>query len=194
MTFQYLKNRSWSAITREERFFCAHLYALAAPRVDDFVEFVNEKTKLDLDLGAEWELGYEVCFYRDFWRWTQQRAKEHGETAPKMPAELSQKRTFDLCLFSKKQIVIIEAKAFEGMTTKQMNEFAKDRERVGGLTGIPVDGIHLVALVSSRYKPHKDTREVFNDKLLRWKDLAEHYGNAAQPDPILKRADDVFRR
>ena len=67
-----------------------------------------------------------------------------------------------------------------------MAEFDKDEDQVKGLT--KVNDVILLALVSNTYKAKPETRERFNG-WLEWVELAEHYGN----DPILLRADDVFR-
>ena len=111
MGLPYLKNKKWSQVTRDERFFCAHLYNLILKRgIPEFLSFINNTYKTDLTESCYWEIGYEVCFYRDLWHL-------HGRKT-----ELySPKRTFDLCLFSEKTIVIIEAKADQQFDLNQLN-------------------------------------------------------------------------
>lgn len=75
MGLSYLNNKCWAEVTREERFFCAHLYGLikahgtqhlgaallqlALP--DHFNKSVAERMARDTSC----EIGLEVCFYRD---------------------------------------------------------------------------------------------------------------------------------
>ena len=102
MGLRYLKNNvSWSKVTREERFFCAHLYFLIKEEgLSKFVGYLSEVHNMSLPVDANWEAAYEACFYRDFWyHWDKK-----GEL-------FSKKRTFDLCLLSDDMIIVIEAKS-----------------------------------------------------------------------------------
>jgi hypothetical protein len=135
MGLKFLKKcSSWAEVTRDERFFCAHLHMLIEKiGVSGFVAFLNTKEGIDIDPTANWEAAFEACFYRDFW---QHKKKEVVLFSPK--------RTFDLCLFSNHTIVIIEAKSHGGFTEKHLAEFDKDEDQVKGLT--KVDNVLLLAL------------------------------------------------
>ena len=182
MGFNYLKDQSWAEVTRDERFFCAHLYRLAQNNgIEDFVGFLKDKLNLDLDPKANWELGYEVCFFRDF-------CLKFG-----CEKDYSKKRTFDLCLFSDDTIVIIEAKAQQGFDTKQLKQFKQDVEHIYDMKDKELQGIkhvYICALISNIYHPKEDTKKVFNDNILKWDDIAKHYND----DSILQRANDIYRK
>ena len=76
MGFDYLDKKNWIDITREERFFCAYLYFDIKKDVNNFINWLNENTldpkyndkkiHLGLDVKQEWDVGFEVCFYRDY--------------------------------------------------------------------------------------------------------------------------------
>ena len=133
--------KSWKEITRDERTFCMYLFHEFKDRPLDLVNLVrNNETKITSISNGEfvfnnkvlfdpvdddWELGYEVCFYRDV-------LKEFGEGI-KDKADFPDKRTFDLCLFSENHIVIIEAKSHEDLNKAQFQGFAKDRTRISKL-------------------------------------------------------------
>ncbi len=176
MGLRYLGGRSWADITREERFFCAHLFTLIRQRgVVAFVKHLNDRHKAESDLAAEWEIAYEACFYRDLW---QHRGRKGVLFSPK--------RTFDLCLLSDDAIVIIEAKAHQEFDEQQLAVFERDKERLKTETG--VGRVLLAALASSRYMPPDRVRAFFNGPYLTWWEMAELYDD----DPILKRADAIY--
>lgn len=77
MGLEYFNGSRWEDITRDERFFCQRLYELArtGEGLAKFLRLLNEKCSLALSLDVEWELGYEVCFYRDFWHWNSKQGK-----------------------------------------------------------------------------------------------------------------------
>lgn len=176
MGFDYLDGHRWAAITREERFFCQVLYQrILEESPQRFVEYLVSEFGLDLSPEGEWEVGYEVCFYRDL-RYLRRQPK----------GEYSDKRTFDLCLFGKDSIVIIEAKAAEGFSREQNASFVQDLDHVTQMAG--VQNVILVGLCSSRYKVETDLAETFEGRILRWDALAARYGG----DEALLRADAVF--
>ena len=141
MGWSYLGGKTWSEVTRDERYFCQQLFSLVQRRgVREFVGLMGRTTGLTLPLDVEWELAYEVCFFRDLWQ------LGGGKGPPHSP-----KRTFDLCLFSERQIIIIEAKAQQGFDKdqSQLKAFAEDKLKVAELTG--VDSVLLVGLASSQH-------------------------------------------
>lgn len=167
----------WWQVTRDERFFCAHLYRKileAENGVAKFVEHINATCGSTLPQDANWELGYEVCFYRDLW-WHYEKSFDR----------YSPKRTFDLCLFSNEMIVVIEAKAFEGFNEPQLESFENDLDEIKKIPRFEKVEVVMLGLSSSRVKL---TPAVFKGKILSWKGLSESYGD----DPVLQRADNLY--
>lgn len=176
MGLKYLDGQSWAEVTREERFFCAHLfYLIQREGLAGFVSHLNEKYEASLQVTANWELAYEACFYRDFWHL-------RGKKGPLF----SPKRTFDLCLFSDDVIVVIEAKAHQSFDEEQLDSFEKDKTQLVKETGVGT--VLLSGLASSRYDIPQRIRSAFNGPYMTWLELAKHYGD----DAILRRADEVF--
>lgn len=184
MTIDYLRNRPWSDWTREERFFCAVLYSHAAHDPAAFASWLIETAGLQASPEGVWDLGFEVCFYRDFlWQW--------GKSAKKscLPA----KRTFDLCLFGERDIIVIEAKVCEAFKTEQNDGFKMDKERVKGIDGLKNLEVHLVALASSVYFANAarwgrpETLAAF-DGCVTWDAIAHRF-----PDHLLEQADRMYR-
>ena len=176
MGFTYFNDKRWSQITRDERFFCQRLYELIRKDSPErFISYLHDKRGLDIPMEGEWEVGYEVCFYRDLW---QHRGRKDLLFSPK--------RTFDLCLFGENAIVIIEAKAATGFDPNQNAVFAKDTDEVMRLTG--VDTVRLMGLCSSKYTPDDAISAVFNGPIITWREMATRYGD----DEVLLRADDVY--
>lgn len=142
MEIPYLLNQPWAHWTRDERFFCAVLFEHAR-RDPGFARWLVESSKLEIDSAGDWDLGYEVCLYRDFlWH--------RGESAASHEPPLPAKRAFDLCLFGQKSIVVIEAKVCEPFGSTQNEDFAKDRERIHSLPGFENVNVQIVALASAR--------------------------------------------
>lgn len=169
MGFDYLKGNYWKDITREERLFCSHLYhKINEPsKTKQFIKWLNNaespikgfKNYLSLDEDTEWEVAYESCFYRDLLKFYGFGVKEHfnelslvnniGEDAVNLI-----KRTFDLALFSNDTIVIIEAKASNGLTTKQFQEFEIDERLITGVfefLKIKMPKIIFIILAADKY-------------------------------------------
>ena len=124
---KYFGYKSWADITREERYFCSHLYHSVLGKEKEFVKWLNVKTRLNLNEDADWEIGFEVCFYRDYLKSLNKSVKQYRYSAKKL---FPQKRTFDLCLFSLDRIVIIEAKVQEKFYPKQLDDLENDKKMV----------------------------------------------------------------
>jgi hypothetical protein len=75
LTLLYLESKSWKDITREERFFCSHLYHTIINREKESVGWLNNNTTLKLNPNSNWEVGYEVCFYRDLIKYWKEKGK-----------------------------------------------------------------------------------------------------------------------
>lgn len=181
MGLSYIGGNSWEQITRDERYFCAHLHFLIKQRgVQDFVCYLNREHGLTLDPSDHWEIGYEVCFYRDFQHF-------HRKELGKLPG----KRTFDLCLLSDKVIVIIEAKAQQAFEPDQLENFRRDSGLINEL--IPSVKVLFLGLCSHRYLEEKSPEKLlrgygFNGPILTWSALSTYYSN----DVLLERADGIY--
>jgi hypothetical protein len=176
MGFSYLGGEYWSQVTRDERFFCQRLFELVRSESEEaFVRYISKTLGLNLQIDGEWEIGFEVCFYRDLWQHRERKCRLY-----------SPKRTFDLCLFGDRAIVIIEAKAAGGFDKDQNAVFERDVARVQKLTG--VEQVLLIGFCSSQCDVEPALAATFKHKILRWNDLAAHFGG----DAILSRADEVY--
>lgn len=179
----YFEGRRWSDITREERLFCAELYQVMKAHPRGFVRSLNAVTTLDLKEDTFWDVGYEVCFYRD--------VLDHRGAA-KGGSKYSLKRTFDLCMFSEDAIVVIEAKSHQLFTAQQSESFAKDAGEIARLVGTRPK-VFMVALASSRYFGAVDARPSGAalrpfDGRISWSQLEAEYAN-----PLFGRAEAVYR-
>mgnify|MGYP000458759864 CR=1 FL=1 len=165
MDMQYFNGKSWSDVTRDERTFCMYLYSIFKDDPKDLLGLIKRDPtfkKLDSDRKfsfsqGDWELGYEVCFYRDFLLQHDVKVKEDADKIKswgiEMPSKLI-KRTFDLCLFSKNEIIIIEAKCAENLTSDQFNDFLEDKDYIETIfkaLGLKVPNIQMVVLASAKY-------------------------------------------
>jgi len=185
----------WLSITREERFFCSHLYHSILGKEKEFVKWLNENIKgnikgnIKLNETADWEISFEVCFYRDFIKANDNTIKAFNK---KNDHDYPPKRTFDLCLFSKDQIVIIEAKVQQGFSRAQIKEIIEDEQKVTELvkyftkTDIKTD---TILLYSSKYSPREDMIKKY--PYITWKDLSASLFNNRE---LFGKADDYFRK
>ncbi len=134
-----------------------------------------------MEADGYWDMGYEVCFYRDL-------LFELGSSV--RPSGYSPKRTFDLCLFSERSIIVIEAKAFQCFDAEQAGHFQKDRAQIQKLVGREIN-VRLVALASSqrlndsRWQDRTEALMPF-DGYVTWAHVNERF-----PDPVFMRADSI---
>jgi hypothetical protein len=185
MPVSYLSEKPWVDWSREERFFCFELYAMAKLGAGKFAEWLISASGLNgISQSDKWDIGVEVCFYRDFlWHNGLSAAKEG----------FSRKRTFDLCLFSERSIIVVEAKVFGRFDMDTCKVFEKDRFFIKKLLKRDDLSVYLVALASSRYFKNaqrygnKDTLAIF-DGQLSWHDAFLQYKN-----PLFNQADDLYK-
>lgn len=184
MTISYLKGHPWSEWTRDERYFCSVLYSHAVNDVQEFASWLIDSAQLDLSKKGAWDLGFEVCLYRDYLWQLGRSAKAEG---------FPPKRTFDFCLFGDDQIIVVEAKVFEKFTSKQNEAFDRDKNRIRELPQLGHLRIAVVALASSRYFSNAEkygwpgTLAGFDGRV-SWAQAAEKYGH-----PDLQRADGLYK-
>ena len=177
----WLNNKHWSEITREERYFCAELYCVVRDDPDKFIRFLHEKYPDSIEISLNWQIAYEVCFYRDW-----MHMHDASDIVP--DRRLSKKRTFDLALFSDSQIILIEAKAHQGFTSEEVERFPDDKVAIQTCTGVP--SIHTAAITSSKYNPRSSTLTNFTlVPPIHWYSLAKLYHQCSQ---IFRRADDIY--
>ena len=146
MAIEYFGNKSWLDISREERMFCAHLYKelLASSgngELSEFVNWLNDKRPRENQINVEgpWEIGFEVCFYRDVFK--KQNGSLRGLNKSQEKYWFSTKRTFDLCLFSPREFIVFEAKA-ESETKKndkQLKDINGDFSKSGEQTEVKLE-------------------------------------------------------
>ena len=181
MSIDYLDGIGWADWSREERLFCAVLYEHARKDPCAFAGWVIETAPLPaLSADGSWDLGYEVCFYRDY-------LKRKGRSA--RGEEYPFKRTFDLCLFGERAIVVIEAKVCEPFNPRQNEHFKVDKALIRRAVGRDDLDVFVVPLAASSYFPNArpSTLEAFSGSL-SWAQVAARY-----PDPILERANGMYR-
>lgn len=184
---KYLGNKSWSDITREERYFCSHLYHSVLGKEKEFIKWLSNIAKIEIDFQKDWEISFEVCFYRDFLK-----AQDKSVKTYKRINDLyySQKRTFDLCLFAEDEIIIIEAKAQQGFTGHQLDEILQDADLVEELTkafGIGKKA-RVILLHSSYYHP-RDER-IIKFPRFTWEDFCAFQN---ENNEVFQRADKLYK-
>jgi len=139
---------------------------------------------LQVESSDEWEVGFEVCFYRDYLWQRNRSARAEG---------FPFKRTFDLCLFSERSIIIVEAKVCEPFDAEQNRDLARDKGLIQRLVDLDQLQVRAVALASSEYFRNAkeygwpDTLTVFDGKFT-WEQVARKY-----PDDILAQADIMYK-
>ena len=160
--------KPWVEITREERYFCAELFFEIRKDIKKFIQFLNKYTKLNLAEDQEWEIGYEVCFYRDY-------LYDNGIGVKATP--FHDKRTFDLCLFSQNPIVVFEAKVFQNFDEKQLKSLEADIIKdISSLLKISETSLRISgALLYSTNKKKPEIGTIQNLELFTWEDLFNFY-------------------
>ena len=184
MAINYLQGQPWSKWTRDERYFCSILFEKAKNNPAKFASWLSEVTSISLPVTDNWDVGFEVSFYRDF-LWQQGlKSVDYG---------VSDQRAFDLCLFSPEVIVVIEAKAFEPFNMSQNKVFDLEKKNLAKLPGLENIQVHLVGLASSRY--FRNQKEFGDEKMLKmfdgfftWNQAAEFYD-----DKLLAQADNTYK-
>lgn len=200
----YFGTRTWNDISREERFFCAELYFTLSrmPSLKPCIEWLNSRSaSLGLTEDDQWTVGYEVCFYRDMIHAFGLdgshgiRGKQNPETQqPFMP-----KRTFDLALFHPSHIVIIEAKAQQGLDREQLASFERDAVDIRAMLKAmhrTEPTVHMVLLAQEQYvrSPMGLANHPPFAAALSWKEVADQgnsWGADAKAIAAFRRADTV---
>ena len=185
---EYLNGKSWAEITRDERTFCFDLINQLKQNNKE-VEFVkNLNTEYDLGITQfdYVEGAAEVSFYRDMIFLDELKAESRFENKASVKNFL--KRTFDICFFLPKDIIIIEAKAAEGLTSEQLKDFDYDIEATKTILYHKGVKVHLLYLLSDEYLESKrksfqenenlDKKDYINTaikKAFSWKEIKEKH-------------------
>jgi len=192
MGFAYFGKEKWINISREERLFCAHLYWAIKSRENKFLEWISQRHQCGIrftssEIESDWEVGYEVCLYRDY-------LKNKGESIKSGDYSSKVKRTFDLCLFSKRRIIIIEAKVCELFKKSQVESLEADIIQIPELLETPVR-VDAIAIASSKYfknyekrhrKDESNLLQAFSCRIT-WSELEDFYN-----DSIFRWADSIY--
>jgi len=153
----------WNYISREERYFCHELFNSMNKSIDNFFQIINEK------IPDRFDLGYEVCFYRDILDFYK---------IPKKKSKYSLKRTFDLAIFTKSKIYILEAKTSERFEKKQLDSIYSDSTNIkkiySEILKYPCPELVFIAIIPEGYNPSIKTMFFFDHKIT-WKQLAIAY-------------------
>jgi hypothetical protein len=179
MNFKFLKGKSWAEVTRDERYFNYELVSDIRKNKVPFFKLlgIKDEKKFDVEL--------EVCFYRDL-------LKSYN-----IENIFSPKRTFDIALFSDDEIYIVETKAQQGFSKKQLKNFLKDKNDIKILfnkinseenKSLKVPNVFICCIISSRYKPSQNTEKTFH-KIIYWKDIHKLYKK-----DIYDRADNIYKQ
>jgi hypothetical protein len=207
MGFDYFKDKNgkklnWKDITRDERYFCAELFFCIKNDVNAFVEWLkinfhwneislNARKLTSDELVLNWEVGFEVCFYRDF-----VINFGNGVNRSIRSTEFSSKRTFDLCLFSENRIIIIEAKAQQSFKNDQNKEFLNDKRNILKLLNKSTDNfeVTILALASSIYFKNLETYkrqlpEVFSG-YFSWQEIYDSF----RKEEVFSIANHVYKK
>lgn len=179
MSLSYFGDKAWSEISREERFFCQALFQHIKGNENRFIGFLNHKTELGLSEEVYWEVGYEVCFYRD--------AGLSISRDKTFDSEIySKKRTFDLCLFSELTIIVIEAKVQQLFKLEQITQISQDKELIPQFLNQDNLVVKAIALASDIYY---DNHKPFDAKI-SWVDVFSGF----HQDRVFSRANAIYKK
>jgi hypothetical protein len=191
LAIDYLDGQPWDAWSREERLFCAVLYEYARRDSADFARWLIATAPLpQVRPDGQWDLGYEVCFYRDY-------LKRRNACDPSIKTARADgyhfKRTFDLCLFGEQAIIIIEAKVCQGFEADQNDAFRRDIEDVQRAIRRPGFPVVVVPLATTHYlnSPNTSIDPLFTGRL-SWGQAAAYVAGRYQKDSRLERADSMY--
>jgi len=178
MGLTYFNTNNWVDISREERLYCAHLYFRIKGKELYFVNWLNKNNAMNLPTNCKWEIGYEVCFYRDYLKNVENKSIRVVNRKFK-DNPYSEKRTFDLCLFSEDAIVIIEAKVKEHFGQAQLDDTKADELLIPRVLGRDIEVINLLLaqskyIKSKNFLKSKKNREAFPFRI-SWKEMNELY-------------------
>ncbi|AZQ10059.1 hypothetical protein [Shewanella khirikhana] len=164
----------WAENTREERFFTAVLFHALKINASPFWTKLRDRLIIPSHVTVE-DIGYEVCMLRDL---------AHANLIERV--KQLEKQTFDLVLtLSNDSIVIIEAKAHQGYSTKQFNLMKETSEILLKNKNLGIKQVYIAGLHSSKYTPVS-----FKDlSFITWFELAELY---PQMSDQFIRANDIY--
>lgn len=192
MSIDYLDGLGWAERwSREERQFCAVLYAHARNDPQDFARWVIDTAPVPFaDASGDWDLGCEVCFYRDYFH-----VRKHADPSLLSAREggYPYKRTFDLCLFGERAIIVIEAKVHEGFKTSQNDAFRQDIDYIRRAIGRERLPVFIVPLATGHYlESMRAPIDTLFTGRLTWAQVATYVEERYGRDPLLERANELY--
>ena len=185
------------------------------PREEERAKKVFRQSDSDWPDVAEgqWEVAYEAAFYRDLIyhcdgtgltkKLVECYSEHSGMKDENSVKRALSKRTFDLCLFGPKDVVIIEAKADGTFGGKQLKSFNWDKELLKiwfeHLKLKVPPHIRLFGLVSSQYPKTTNAYDFTAefDCIFSWKYLADSVGEKLFSKPAIEafiQADETYKR
>lgn len=194
MSIPYLGAQSWADITREERTYCADVFSAAKDNIPRFIECINKcagirKQGIYFEPHDSWEIGFEVCFYRDLLR-------SVGRSV--YGSQFANKRTFDLCLFSPANLVIIEAKVTSRFDRRQGAQLERDPDAIrmairtchpkAAIPRITVLGLTSATYVNNLLR-YSEVQPRYLHGFLTWAQLSASYPE----QPSFNRAERLYR-
>ena len=192
MGHNWLDGMNWRDITRTERYFVWKLAAAIQPNPVEFLRWINKNT--DLRIGklingrqnpSNFEVATDVRFFNDF--------NEFAKANPALDQLKGGDRSeFDLVIFSRKLIVIFEAKAWGSFEGKG-GQLHRLRRHVPSIAKVTDCEVKLIGIHSSRYSPSGDTRKPL-DTCITWQDASEHFEERDRSlSSIFLRADRCYK-
>lgn len=178
MQFKYLHYKSWVQTTREERQFCAALFGIVRKTPQEFIRLLEHEADSlrgnanDSFNGLTvWEMGFEVALGRDL---CNDSLKCLGPY-----------RKFDLVFFSKNHLVVVEAKAQQGFSSKEMNRYKSDKCQLKSALDVDVTFVGICS--EHYYDNHRIDLSVGLDYILTWSKIAGHW-----PDEHFYQAESIY--
>lgn len=187
----WLQGKSWWEVSRDERFFCAELYQRIRGDVTRFVAYLSRE--LDLDPRGQWQVAYPVCLQSDLWSPRGRSDSERRDTIrPHVERSSGIERTrfersSNLALLSDHEVVLIEVAGEHGLQLESVQQLVRAATDLKELLPQLRD-VFCAGLISSQIEPPREVARALGGPLLRWKALAELYGD----DELLQRADALF--
>lgn len=180
MCFKYLDGKKWVNTTREERQFCAALFGIVRETPNQFIQLLKQSAKpvrgnttanITFNERTEWEVGFEVALGRD--------------TSNQAFHILGSSRKFDLVFFSKNHLVVVEAKAQQGFSSKEMNRYKSDKCQLKSASDVDVTFVGICS--EHYYDNHRIDLSVGLDYILTWSKIAGRW-----PDEHFYRAECIY--
>jgi len=157
----------WNDNTREERYFTAVLFQALISNETPFWRLVRPRLQIPETVTVV-DVGYEVCLLRDL---------AHAcHIVRERRVRALEKQTVDFVItLSDSSLVLIEAKAHQRFSIRQINNMFLTREILLANTSVGISDVHIAGLHSSKYDPINVRAQFPSFALSTWKELANIY-------------------